>query len=96
MIKVCRSCLAATLAALILTVPIVADNDPANQAADNAEPITEIQLTLKDGKKLSNYIGSTVTNPKESLAEKLDGYVGQKIIAKNWVMVLLIMLVLST
>ncbi|ADC90554.1 hypothetical protein HMPREF0868_1622 [Mageeibacillus indolicus UPII9-5] len=78
MIKVCRSCLAATLAALILTVPIVADNDPANQAADNAEPITEIQLTLKDGKKLSNYIGSTVTNPKESLAEKLDGYVGEE------------------
>ncbi len=78
MIKVCRSCLAATLAALMLTVPIVAVDDPANQAAGNDVTITEIQLTLKDGKKLSNYIGSTVTNPKESLAEKLDGYVGEE------------------
>ena len=28
MIKICRSCLAATLAALMLTVPIVAVDDP--------------------------------------------------------------------
>lgn len=78
MIKICRSCLAATLAALMLTVPIVAADDSANQAGGNEVTITGIQLTLKDGKKLSNYIGSTVTTPKKSLAEKLDGYVGEE------------------
>lgn len=58
MIEVCRSCLAATLAALILTVPIVAVDAPGNPALGQEREITEIQLNLKQGDALPEYIGS--------------------------------------
>lgn len=78
MIKICRSCLAATLAALMLTVPIVAVDDPGNQAAGKEREITEVRLTLKDGKKLPKYIGSELTNLTESIEKKFAQYVYEK------------------
>lgn len=84
MIKVCRSCLAATLAALMLTVPVVADNDQANQAGGNEREITEVRLKLKDGKELPKYVGSELTNLTESIEKKFAQYVnennGQKLL----------------
>ena len=65
MIKVCRSCLAATLAALMLTVPVVADNDQDIRAAGNDVTITEIQLNLKPGAALPKYIGSELKAPSD-------------------------------
>lgn len=64
MIKVCRSCLAATLAALMLTVPIVAV-DQGNQPAGNERVITEIQLNLKPNAALPEYIGSEIKDPND-------------------------------
>ena len=78
MIKICRSCLAATLAALMLTVPIVAVDDPGNQAAGKEREITEVRLTLKDGKELPKYIGSELTNLTESIEKKFAQYVSEK------------------
>ena len=84
MIKICRSCLAATLAALMLTVPIVAVDDPGNQAAGKEREITEVRLRLKNGKELPKYIGSELTNLTESIEKKFAQYVnennGQKLL----------------
>ena len=74
MIKICRSSLAATLAALMLTVPIVAADDSANQAGGNEREITEIRLPLKPDKALPRYLGSELNDPKEIVKEYLAGY----------------------
>ena len=74
MIKVCRSCLAATLAALMLTVPVVADNDQDIPAAGNDVTITKIRLKLHDDKEFPKYLGSDLTAPEEIVEEYQAGY----------------------
>lgn len=74
MIKVCRSCLAATLAALMLTVPVVADNDQDIPAAGNDVTITKIRLKLHIDKEFPKYLGSDLTAPEEIVEEYQAGY----------------------
>lgn len=76
MIKVCRSCLAATLAALMLTVPIVAVDVPGNQAVGNERVITEIQLKLKPNAVLPEYIGSELKDPNDIFDNNSVKYAG--------------------
>ncbi len=78
MIKVCRSCLAVTLAALMLTVPVVAADDQANQAAGKEREITKIRLKLHDGKAFPKYLGSKLTAPEEIVDEYQAGYVDER------------------
>lgn len=74
MIKICRSSLAATLAALMLTVPIVAADDSANQAGGNDVTITKIRLKLHIDKEFPKYLGSDLTAPEEIVEEYQAGY----------------------
>ncbi len=78
MIKICRSCLAVTLAALMLTVPVVAADDQANQAAGKEREITKIRLKLHDGKTFPKYLGSKLTAPEEIVDEYQAGYVDER------------------
>lgn len=78
MIKICRSCLAVTLAALMLTVPVVAADDQANQAAGKEREITKIRLKLHEGKAFPKYLGSKLTAPEEIVEEYQAGYVDER------------------